>query len=64
MVKDTHALDFFCLFPLSSLFVSEFDINKYKKKASFTTKIQTKNPAMKPTFVSRKQPGDDLVQLS
>lgn len=64
-VKDTHALDFFCLFPLSSLFISEFDINKYKK-ASFTTKInKPKNPATKPSILIsiKKKQADDLVQL-
>lgn len=42
IVKDTHALDFSHLFPLSSLFISEFDINKYNKKHHSQKKINQK----------------------
>lgn len=46
-----HLIFFLCLFPLSSLFVSEFDINKYKKSIIHNKDKQTKNPAMKPSIL-------------
>lgn len=54
MVKDTHALDFFCLFPLSSLFISEFDINKYKKKSIIHNK-DTNQKSCNETYIRVKK---------
>lgn len=44
-------LIFFCLFPLSSLFISEFEINKYEKSIIHNKDKQTKNPAIKPSIL-------------
>lgn len=64
-VKDTHALDFSHLFSLSSLFISEFDINKYNKSI-IHNKDKPKSSATKPSIliIPMETQAGNLVQLS
>lgn len=64
-VKDTHALDFFHLFPSSSLFISELILTN-TTKSIIHNQDKPKGSATKPCIViiPTETEAGDLVQLS